>query len=348
MSQQELTHLLQQYFSKNITPAQQQALAKLIASHASEDQLKASVEALWNQYQPQEQLPAATSEAYYQRIMHQLQQLPAHETTMTQPARPVHRVHFLQRSWVRMAVAATVLAATGAIVFYMLPGGRHQQQQATTPPLPNKPMVRNVTLADGSHILLQANSQLQYPAAFTGSTREVTLTGEAYFDVAHNPGQPFIIHSGNVTTTVLGTAFNIKAWPAEKEVTVTVTRGKVKVENAAGQVSILTPNEQVSVDTKANTSKQLSVNAEETLSWKRSEYTLDDLTLTDAITELEMRYGMLIELADGETPGNCRFTASFKQDESLDYVLDVVCKIYQASWKKQHDKIVISHVKCNQ
>lgn len=347
MSQQELTSLLQQYFSNNISAEQKQALATQIASHMDEEQLKASVEALWNEYQPEEQLPAQTSEAYYNRILQQIKRSPASTDTEPVLVRPVHRVHFLQRSWVRMAVAAVALAAVGTLLYYMLPGGK-QQQQATTLPTPNKPMVRNITLADGSHVLLQANSQLQYPEHFDGPNREVTLTGEAYFDVAHNPEHPFIIHSGTVTTTVLGTAFNIKAWPAEKEVTVTVTRGKVKVENATGLVNILTPDQQVSVNVQSNTLKQLSVNAEEALAWRRAAYTLDNLTLTDAITELEMRYGTLIEVAPGETPGNCQFTTTFKQDESLDYVLNVICKLYGASWKKQSDKIVISHINCTE
>jgi ferric-dicitrate binding protein FerR (iron transport regulator) len=247
-----------------------------------------------------------------------------------------------------MAVAAVVLAAAGTIIYFMLPGNnQHQQQAGLTNPPANKAIIKNLTLPDGSHVLLQANSQLQYPDAFTTSTREVTLTGEAYFDVAHNPAQPFIIHAGNIKTTVLGTAFNIKAWPADKEVTITVTRGKVKVENEKGLVGILTPDQQLSINTQVNTAKQQAVNAENVLSWKNSEYTLDDMTLADAITELEVRYGTIIELAEGEKPGHCRFTASFKQAESLDYVLNVICKIYQASWQKQDGKIVINNVHCN-
>src|SRR5581483_2908966 len=228
-------------------------------------------------------------------------------TESTRAVSPVHRVHFLQRSWVRMAVAAVVLAVAGTLIYFMLPGNKHQQQAGLTHPAANKAIIRNLTLPDGSHVLLQANSQLQYPDAFDAATREVTLTGEAYFDIAHNPAHPFIIHSGNIKTTVLGTAFNIKAWPADKEVTITVTRGKVKVENEKGLVSILTRDQQLSINTRVNTAKQPAVNAENVVSWKNSEYTLDDMTLADALTELEVRYSTIIELAEGEKPGNCRF-----------------------------------------
>ncbi|HEX6427354.1 MAG TPA: FecR domain-containing protein, partial [Niastella sp.] len=289
-------------------------------------------------------------EAYYNRILQQIKQQPGTgtDTATTKAIPPAHRVHFLQRSWVRIAVAATVVAVAGIIIFNLLPSRTGKQVAKTSIPAADKNINRNITLSDGSKVLLHAGSELVYPPTFNGPNREVTLTGEAYFDVAHNGTQPFIIHSGNIKTTVLGTAFNIKAWPAEKEVTVTVTRGKVKVENETGVLGIITPDQQISVNTENKQSKQLTLNAEDALSWKNQEYTMDNVTLDEAITELQVRYGILIEAGRNENTGNCRFTASFKQDESLEYVLNVICKIYQASWKKEGDKIVITNINCNE
>jgi ferric-dicitrate binding protein FerR (iron transport regulator) len=346
MSKQELTSLLQQYLSKDITPAQKQELATLIANATDEEQLRASLEEIWNEYQSPELLSTQSSEAYYNRILQQIKQQPVTATTQAIPT--VHRVHFLQRSWVRIAVAATVVAVAGLIIFNVLSSRTGKQVAKTNLPATNKNVNRYIALSDGSKVLLHAGSQLVYPPTFNGANREVTLTGEAYFDVAHNEAQPFIIHSGQIKTTVLGTAFNIKAWPAEKEVTVTVTRGKVKVENETGVLGIITPDQQISVNTQNKQSKQLTLNAEDALSWKNQEYTMDNVTLDEAITELQVRYGILIEAARNENTGTCRFTASFKQDESLDYVLNVISKIYQASWKKEADKIVISNINCNE
>jgi ferric-dicitrate binding protein FerR (iron transport regulator) len=347
MSKQEVTSLLQQYLSKDITPAQRQELAVLIANATDEEQLKASLEEIWNTYEPQATLPAQSSDAYYNKILQQIKQQPATVSETTKAIRPVHRVHFLQRSWVRFAAAAVVVAVTGVFIFNLLTS-RSGKQPVATKPNTTKNLNRYITLADGSKVLLHAGSELQYPSSFNGSTREVTLTGEAYFDVAHNEAQPFIIHSGNIKTTVLGTAFNIKAWPAEKEVTVTVTRGKVKVENETGVLGIITPDQQLSVNTQSKQSKQQVVNADSAISWKRQEYTMDNVTFDEAITELQVRYGIIIEPGQHENTGNCRFTASFKQDESLEYVLNVVCKIYQASWKNENGKIVITNINCKE
>ncbi|MCS3799653.1 FecR family protein [Niastella sp. OAS944] len=340
MSKQELTSLLQQYLSKDISAAQKQALAALIANATDEEQIRSSLEEIWNEYQPADALSTQNSEAYYNRILQQIKQ---------QPAAPVHRVHFLRRSWFRIAAAAVVIIAAGVISYWLLPSKPAGQQQAkTNTPANEKNINKYLTLADGSKVLLHAGSRLSYPPAFNGSTREVTLTGEAFFDVAHNDAMPFIIHSGNIKTTVLGTAFNIKAWPAETEVTVTVTRGKVKVENERGVLGIITPDQQLSVNTQNNQLKQEAVNAELELPWKNKEYTMDNVTIDEAITELAFRYNIIIETGANEKPGNCRFTASFKQDESLEYVLNVVCKIYQASWKRVNDKIVITNINCTE
>lgn len=340
MSKQELTSLLQQYLSKDISPAQKQALATLIANATDEEQIRSSLEEIWNEYQPADALSTQNSEAYYNRILQQIKQ---------QPAAPVHRVHFLRRSWVRIAAAAAVIVVAGVISYRLLPSKPAGQQQAkNNSPAVEKNINKYLTLSDGSKVLLHAGSQLSYPPAFNGSTREVTLTGEAFFDVAHNDAKPFIIHSGNIKTTVLGTAFNIKAWPAETEVTVTVTRGKVKVENESGVLGIITPDQQISVNTQNKQAKQEAVDAESELSWKNQEYTMDNITLDEAITELQMRYGIIIETGAHENPGNCRFTASFKQNESLEYVLNVVCRFYQASWKHVDDKIVITNINCTE
>src|ERR1044071_9907114 len=127
MSKQELHSLLQQYLSKDISPAQKQELAAIIANATDEEQLRSSLEELWENYQPQEALPGQNSELYYNRI---LQQIRAGETPGTSKAKqPVHRVHFLQRSWVRIAAAAVVILVAGAVVFKFLPSRPGKQQQ---------------------------------------------------------------------------------------------------------------------------------------------------------------------------------------------------------------------------
>jgi ferric-dicitrate binding protein FerR (iron transport regulator) len=95
-----------------------------------------------------------------------------------------------------------------------------------------------ITLLDGSVVTLKDGSRLNLKNNFSGNTREITLEGEAFFEIAHNPKKPFIIHTGSVKTTVLGTSFSIKAIPGETSITVAVTEGKVKVEDG-GKLSTI-------------------------------------------------------------------------------------------------------------
>ncbi|MGQ1785436.1 MULTISPECIES: FecR family protein [unclassified Saccharicrinis] len=106
-----------------------------------------------------------------------------------------------------------------------------------------------LVLADGTKVWLNAQSTLKFPAWFNGDTREVELTGEAYFDVHHNPDRPFIINTEKVDLEVLGTEFNIKAYEDEHDVATTLVDGKVivKVLDGAQQQVMLKPGEQAVV-----------------------------------------------------------------------------------------------------
>lgn len=87
----------------------------------------------------------------------------------------------------------------------------------------------NIKLPDGTRVWLNADSKLIYGELFIGNTREVTLSGEAYFDVSHNSARPFIIHTGNADIRVLGTAFNVRNYPEDKTWETTLMRGKIEV-----------------------------------------------------------------------------------------------------------------------
>ena len=86
-----------------------------------------------------------------------------------------------------------------------------------------------LTLSDGSHITLNADSRLKYPVSFEGNTREVYLSGEAFFDVQKDPDHPFIIHTARMNIRVLGTAFNVRSYPDDPSMETTLLRGSIEV-----------------------------------------------------------------------------------------------------------------------
>jgi len=101
-----------------------------------------------------------------------------------------------------------------------------------------------IKLPDGTTIAMSEGGQLDLDANFlSGNTREISLEGEAFFDIAHNPQKPFIIHTKGIKTTALGTSFTVKAMPDESLITVTVVEGKVKVEDCSNLLATLETNQ---------------------------------------------------------------------------------------------------------
>jgi len=104
-----------------------------------------------------------------------------------------------------------------------------------------------VKLPDGTGVWLNTDSKLTYAENFSGKTREVVLIGEAYFDVAHDPAHPFIIHTGKINIKVLGTAFNVRNYPQDKALETSLMRGKIEVSvnNRPGEIIVMKPLEKL-------------------------------------------------------------------------------------------------------
>lgn len=200
---------------------------------------------------------------------------------------------------------------------------------------------RSVLLPDGTVVLLHANSALHYPEQFAKDVREVTLDGEAYFDVKHAEA-PFIIHSGDVKTTVLGTAFNIRAYPGSGSIHVAVLRGKVRVENTRKEVTILTPNQQVTYNTAA-AAKPQTVKMDPAMpvtGWVQQDMIFEDISFQTVADLLSRRYGTTIRFRNPALSA-CTIKAFFNGTEPLDKVLESLCLISNAHYTLQEDKTVL-------
>lgn len=232
--------------------------------------------------------------------------------------------------WKRLSIAAAVLLL-GSVAVWLSKSVALQTQTAM---LKNENTVvkkntahKWVKLPDGSSVQLNQDSYLDYADSFDGKTlREVTLIGEGYFDIKHDPKHPFIIHTGKIKTTVLGTAFNIKADAANQFVVVTVTRGKVKVEDEQKTLAVLTPDQQLSWNAKAGSAVKLKVNAVAALEWKKHDLIMDDITLEEAARIIADRYAVKVQF-DNEKVKACRFTAAFLNRNDITQVLKVVGEI---------------------
>lgn len=153
-----------------------------------------------------------------------------------------------------------------------------------------------VTLSDGSIVMLNSGSTLKFPNGFYGGERVVTVTGEAYFEVAKNPLKPFIVHCGNITTRVLGTKFNISAYKEDSQIKATLLSGKIKVSQNSTQNSVvLLPGEQASVD---NSSLAVNtVNAEDYTEWRNGVFFFSNENLASVMHHLSRWYNIDVDYA---------------------------------------------------
>jgi len=227
-----------------------------------------------------------------------------------------------------LAYAAVLLVCAGIGFWFLQNQQIKRAQLAASVPIVKPAVVKNtahkwIKLPDGSSVQLNAGSHLDYPESFVGlAKREVILVGEAYFDIIHDVKHPFVIHTGKIKTTVLGTAFNISAYHADADVTVTVTRGKVMVQDEQQTLAVLTPDQQL-VWTKTTPAVKNVVKAEAVVAWKQSDLIMDDITLGDAAKMITERYGIAVQFKT-EKVKNCRFTAAFLNKNEISQVLTVL------------------------
>jgi len=203
---------------------------------------------------------------------------------------------------------------------------------------------RKLVLPDGTRVTLNAGSAISYPEAFEGNIRKVTLTGEAFFDVVRNEKAPFVIITGDVVTKVLGTSFNIRAYPENKAVQVAVVSGKVKVNARIGSEDqnacvFLSKSEMATFQEEAGELIVSTYDEKEQIGWKDGVLYFQKSDFKSTILKLERWYGVQFEVAPGvRMDSDWRFSGKF-QDKSLDYILGVMSYPNRFSYQ-MNDSIV--------
>lgn len=183
-----------------------------------------------------------------------------------------------------------------------------------------------LVLSDGSQVTLNADTKLKYPDRFNGTNREVYLQGEGYFVVQHTSIQPFVVHAGNLSTTVLGTKFDVSAYPESKTIAVSLLEGKVRVtSNEKGKVDktvVLEPKEQLLYDKENDVGSFGLFDSLESVGWKDNIYKFVDEPLGKVFSQLERAYGIKFKITDQPVLAQ-RITVKFEK-HSLQTVVDVM------------------------
>lgn len=279
------------------------------------------------------------------------------QVELPQAETPVRRRRL--RAWLYSGAAAMI---AGAIAFTLL----YKPMPAGHPANPSHPAVQSavaktnrvirngyveittakgstekVVLADGSTIMVNASSKLRYPENF-GDTRSIYLEeGEAFFKVASDPKRPFVVHSGNVATTALGTSFNIRCYSREQRITVALLTGKVKVGHGETQAPvILLPSEQVSIDRQSMAmAKSVFSKEDDIIGWKNGFIVFRDASYDEVATEIENRYNVTVI----NESGNAEWTyTGFFKDENLQEIMETICLTKNISYTLKNDTIFLT------
>lgn len=251
--------------------------------------------------------------------------------------------------WYAIAVAA-MLSGLLIMMWFMqpeMPGQQTLVAKDKRPVYVSQPGERkSFQLPDGTKVVLNAGSTLWLEDSFYNGKRTLTLEGEAYFDVAQDASAPFILHTPEMKITVLGTAFNVKAYKDDETNETSLVKGRVRVDLRAGQQVYLKPEEKVTVSLKHHTTQEIQTistrkepkakvyysidslthiphdSATVELSWVDNRLIFADESLGEIARKLERWYGVKIQF-DAEELRQYRFTAHFNK-ETLQRVLEVL------------------------
>lgn len=331
MQQKKFEELFEGYLQNNLSDAEQQQMMEIIQQGTHDDFLK-------------EKLHDMLKNDYVTEVMDKKQGDDVLNYILSKPQNEpkVLNLHPQKRS--RKTVLKLVFAAASIIALIAIGNSLFFKENNLVPSPAVQPEViaentlidfsgkQLVHLPDGSTVLLNDNSSLKYDQnSFNSKTREVTLTGEAFFDIKHDEKKPFIVHTGKIQTRVLGTAFNINAKNSSDNIEVTVARGKVQVGDTQKVYGVITPNQQIKVNKSTLNFEQNTINAAIVTEWKSNYLILDDINMTEAAALISQKYKVEISIQN-EKIKNCRITASFLNEEDLDHVLKVISSVLETDY----------------
>jgi len=293
-----------------------------------------------------------TSSAY-QKLMERIE----HYVPLELPTQIFNR-------WKYLAIAASVaLLVVGGLYLQTLTSNINQPVEIVCITEDGS----QITLSDGTKVWLSANSQLRYNQTFTGKTRDVTLEGEAYFEVAHNSKQQFRVLAGGQTVVALGTSFNVRAYSNETDVKVTLVEGIVSVtDQNTGQAVVLKPAQEAFIVKSSEfitvseqnqplndnfSSEQkipkngfpITVNdieIDNVMSWKTGRYVFYNMTFEEIAKMLEKGFKVNINIENEELKSK-PYTMRFENDESLEKILDLIQINAKYSYQYYNGNIII-------
>lgn len=199
-----------------------------------------------------------------------------------------------------------------------------------------------LVLADGTQIWLNSMSSIRFPIYFSGANREVEITGEVFFDVAHDELKPFIVHTPIHDIKVLGTSFNVSCYGNDNQVHTTLVTGKVEINNIKNKEDrvFVTPGQQF-VYSKLNHHMEVrEVNTDAYTGWVNGCFLFEEQRLEDIFNKLERWYEIDV-LFDNNAVKEEVFTGKLPRFENMDTLLDMIASVSNVEFEIIEDKVIV-------
>ncbi|MCY1719480.1 FecR domain-containing protein [Prolixibacteraceae bacterium Z1-6] len=241
-------------------------------------------------------------------------------------------------SWSKIAVSILLIVSVSFSIYQLV---KPKQNITLNSYTCNANKAQAHILSDGTKVWLNSNSMLIASEPFIGDTREVTLFGEAYFEVAHNENQPFEVQTRKLKTKVLGTHFNVIAYPTDEIHEISLYEGKVVIyeEDTPNENYVLTPGDRAYFTSETGKIKIVHTDLGKEAQWRDGIIRFYDEDLFSITKQLERKFQSRIFIADSIV-GNLKFTAEFEK-ESLERIMSVLSQAHEFDYKFTNNGVFI-------
>jgi ferric-dicitrate binding protein FerR (iron transport regulator) len=324
--------LIAAYLSGDANEEQKAALHTWIEASKNNAALLAKYRRIWEETQIT--YTTSNTRERYEQMRHQI------KATSTRPAR--QRAYLFSYSSLGYAAAIVFVMAVFAFLIF-----QHQKSSVAIKDAPSLVLRESPAgqkskflLDDGSIVWLNSESTISYDSDFGLQHRKLTLKGEALFDVKKDSLRPFIVHTAQMTTEVLGTSFNINAYPDEPVVKVALLTGRIEVAvGKQGDIHKLTPGEQLTFGPAQGTLERDSFDATATTGWTDGVLFFKNASFLEVKNKLQRWYGVEIEHT-GAIPQYWRFTGQFK-NEYLANVMETMAHTEKFRFQLEGKKLIV-------
>ena len=311
---ERIEDLIVNYLSHQLSPNEKEELHAWLSQSDENRRYFIEMQDLWNTLATQDK-DAFDSEAAYRRFKARIsfQQQPDGKKRRHFPA-PVY--------WAAAVVLAFVLGGLSFLVINNEIIQHNTKQYAIYVPYGAK---TRVVLPDNSVVWLNAGSTLRYGQNFGQKSRQVALVGEGYFEIAHNPAMPFTVNANQASVKVLGTKFDVKAYPEDKQLDVTLLRGSIQLTTIyqPNKSLKLIPNQLAIVDKTQQNVTVEKVDACEAAAWTKGKIVFDEELFGQIVRRLERDYNVTIDVKDPKI-NNLRFYGDFRNAQSIQEILNIM------------------------